>query len=111
MEKFPGSPRVNVLIGIRKEASLPAESALAYYDELLEDDESNAVSSFPNVSQVAQALTAFFTQAAWKRKVTVLRRMGNITKAVEELSRLLDTLYTDVEGWVELADIYSSCNQ
>ena len=42
-EKFPGSPRVAVLIGIRKEASLPAESVLLYYDELLEEDESNAV--------------------------------------------------------------------
>ena len=42
-EKFPGSPRVAVLIGIRKEASLPAESVLLYYEELLEEDEANAV--------------------------------------------------------------------
>ena len=32
-------------MGIRKEASLPAESALAYYEELLAEDETNAVSS------------------------------------------------------------------
>jgi hypothetical protein len=37
--------------------------------------------------------------------------MGKYEKAVEELSEFLDTFYTDVEGWLELADIYSSCNQ
>lgn len=37
--------------------------------------------------------------------------MGKIDRAVEELSQFLDTFYTDVEGWLELADIYASCNQ
>ena len=37
--------------------------------------------------------------------------MGKIDSAVEELSRFLDTFYSDVEGWLELAHIYSSCNQ
>jgi ER membrane protein complex subunit 2 len=37
--------------------------------------------------------------------------MGKVDKAVDELSQFLDTFYTDVEGWLELADIYSSCNQ
>lgn len=37
--------------------------------------------------------------------------MGKIDKAVEELSAMLDTFYTDVEGWSELADIYASCEQ
>jgi ER membrane protein complex subunit 2 len=37
--------------------------------------------------------------------------MGKVEKAVEELSQFLDTFYTDVEGWLELADIYSACNQ
>ncbi|PAV17801.1 TPR [Pyrrhoderma noxium] len=90
-EKFPGSPRVVVLVGIRKEASLPAESALAYYEELLAEDETNA--------------------AAWKRKIVVLRRLGDVTKAVDELTTYLDTYYTDVEGWLELADIYATCGQ
>ncbi|THG99441.1 hypothetical protein EW145_g7267 [Phellinidium pouzarii] len=90
-EKFPGSPRVDVLIGIRKEATLPAQDVLAYYDGLLDSDEANA--------------------AAWKRKVSILRRMGDVSRAVDELSAFVDTYYTDVEGWLELADIYSSCNQ
>lgn len=50
-------------------------------------------------------------QAIWKRRISVIRRMGRYQKAVEELSEFLDTFYTDVEGWLELADIYSFCNQ
>ena len=30
---------------------------------------------------------------------------------MEELSAMLDTFYTEVEGWLELADIYASCHQ
>ncbi|KAA1471927.1 TPR-like protein [Dentipellis sp. KUC8613] len=90
-DKFPGSPRVEVLEGIYIEASQSAHVALEYYDKTLEADPANA--------------------AAWKRKISVLRRTGKIEHAVTELSEFLDTFYTDVEGWVELADIYSSCNQ
>lgn len=50
-------------------------------------------------------------QAAWKRKISILRRIGKTDKAVDELSNFLDTYYTDVEGWLELADIYSTSNQ
>ena len=50
-------------------------------------------------------------QAIWKRKISVLRRLGHVEKAVEELTSFLDTFYTDLEGWLELADIYSQCNQ
>jgi hypothetical protein len=41
----------------------------------------------------------------------VLRRTGKIEKTVEELSQFLDTFYTDVDGWLELADVYTTCNQ
>ena len=37
--------------------------------------------------------------------------MGKIDKAVQQLSEMLDTYYTEVDGWLELADIYSSCQQ
>lgn len=47
----------------------------------------------------------------WKRRISVLRRTGKIDKAVQELSQYLDTFYTDVEGWLELADIYATCSQ
>ncbi|GLB39780.1 putative TPR-like protein [Lyophyllum shimeji] len=90
-EKFPRSPRVDVLTGIRMEATESPDTVLQYYRELLEEDSANA--------------------AVWKRRISVLRRTGKYQKAVEELAQFLDTFYTDVEGWLELADIYSSCNQ
>ena len=37
--------------------------------------------------------------------------MNKIDKAVEDLNEYLDTFYTDSEGWMELADIHSSCHQ
>ena len=41
----------------------------------------------------------------------MFRKAGKIGMAVEELSAMLDTFYTEVEGWLELADIYASCQQ
>ncbi|PPQ95542.1 hypothetical protein CVT26_008567 [Gymnopilus dilepis] len=90
-QKFPGSPRVDVLTGIRMEATESPSTVLNYYDELLRASPSNA--------------------AIWKRRISVLRRVGKIDKAVEELNEYLDTFYTDLEGWLELADVHSSCNQ
>lgn len=43
---FKDSLRVDVLVGIRKEASQSPETVLEYYDNLLENDESNAVRCF-----------------------------------------------------------------
>lgn len=89
--KFPESPRVDVLSGIRMEASETPDVALAYYDQLIEVDPSSG--------------------ALWKRRIAVLRRMGKIEKTVEELNQFLDTFYNDVEGWLELADIHATCYQ
>ncbi|PSR75669.1 hypothetical protein PHLCEN_2v8960 [Hermanssonia centrifuga] len=91
VEKFPDSPRIDCLTGIVLETKETPETALSFYDALLKDDPSNA--------------------AAWRRKVGILKRIGKIDKAVEELCKMLDTFYTEVEGWMELADIYSSCQQ
>jgi len=82
---------VDVLTGIRMEASEPPSTVLNYYDELLKADPTNV--------------------AAWKRRISVLKRADQLEKAVEELNTMLDTFYMDLEGWLELADIYSSCNQ
>jgi ER membrane protein complex subunit 2 len=41
----------------------------------------------------------------------VLRKIGRIENAIEELSRFVDTFYTDVEAWLELADLYASYHQ
>jgi tetratricopeptide (TPR) repeat protein len=89
-EKFPDSPRVQCLHGIRLETTGDLKGALQAYDEVLEGDESNA--------------------AIWKRKVSVLRQLGDTKHALEELLRYLDVFYADVEGWLEAADIYATCN-
>ncbi|KAI0772768.1 TPR-like protein [Trametes elegans] len=90
-DKFPGSPRVDCLTGIRMEVTESPEVALQYYDALLDEDPSRA--------------------ALWRRKAHVLRQIGKVDRAVDELSGMLDTFYTEVEGWLELADIYLSCQQ
>lgn len=82
---------MDVLKGIRIESTQPPSDALEYYNQILKADPANV--------------------AAWRRRVSVLRRMGQMDKAVEELNELLDTVYTDLEGWLELADLYSVCNQ
>jgi len=82
---------VDCLSGIYIEVTESPESALRYYEKLLEKDESNA--------------------AAWKRQISVLRHVGKLDTAVNELSKFLDTYYTDLEGWLELADIYSACGR
>lgn len=50
-------------------------------------------------------------QAIWKRRISLRKRTDKIEKTVDELCTYLDTFYNDIEGWLELADIYSSCNQ
>jgi ER membrane protein complex subunit 2 len=47
----------------------------------------------------------------WKREISVLRKIGKIENAIEQLSRFVDTFYTDVEAWLELADLYASYHQ
>lgn len=37
--------------------------------------------------------------------------MGKLEKAIEELSQFVDTFYTDLDAWLELAETYASCNQ
>lgn len=88
------------------EATQSPTTVLAYYDEVMKISPSNAVSL-----TLCVLLNAQCQQAAWKRRISVLRRIGKIEKTVEDLNEYLDTFYSDVEGWLELADIHSSCNQ
>ena len=83
--------------------------AVQYYNTLLENDSSNAVRTPP--SYLSATSDSDPAQAAWRRKAGVFRKAGKIGMAVEELSAMLDTFYTEVEGWLELADIYASCQQ
>ncbi|KAH9996348.1 TPR-like protein [Russula vinacea] len=89
--EFPGSSRVQCLEGILKEARDGSEPALRFYQQVLEADPSNAT--------------------IWAREISVLRKLNKIDLAVEQLSKFADTFYTDVEAWLELADIYASQHQ
>ncbi|KIJ43821.1 hypothetical protein M422DRAFT_75479 [Sphaerobolus stellatus SS14] len=91
-EGFPGSPRVECLKGLRIEADNKPIEAIRFYEAALQEDDTNA--------------------ALWKRKIAVLRSLGsqNVSQAVEELTIYLDTFYTDVEAWIELADVYAELN-
>ncbi|KAG8882144.1 hypothetical protein FRB97_008632 [Tulasnella sp. 331] len=87
-ERFPDSPRVQVLQGMRREAAGKLQEALKIYDLILDVEEANA--------------------GIWKRRVAVYRQLGETQLAAEDLCEYLDTFYTDVEGWLELADLYST---
>ena len=65
---------------------------------------------FPWCSAVGFTETGL-QKAIWARQISVLRKLGNTDRAVEELSRFVDTFYTDVEAWLELADLYASQHQ
>ncbi|KIM28171.1 hypothetical protein M408DRAFT_70298 [Serendipita vermifera MAFF 305830] len=88
-EQFPKSPRVEVLQGQRIEAK-DLDMAIKYYETLLDADETNV--------------------AAWKRLISVLRQQNKMDRCISELTEFLDTFYSDLEGWLELADIYASVN-
>jgi hypothetical protein len=59
-----------------------------------------------NIYAMVRAL--MLVQAVWKRVISVLRQQNKIDKCIEELTSFLDTFYSDLEGWLELADLYSS---
>ena len=49
-------------------------------------------------------------QAIWKRKVSVYRQIGQTERAVQLLITYVETFYADPDAWLELANIYASCN-
>ncbi|CAG8544780.1 36160_t:CDS:2 [Gigaspora margarita] len=85
-KRFPGSPRVKILEGMKLEAEDKLDEALRLYDEILGKDDSNI--------------------AASKRRVAVFKAKGQDQQAMETLSKYLDDFYNDAEGWLELSDLY-----
>ncbi|KXN80770.1 ER membrane protein complex subunit 2-B [Leucoagaricus sp. SymC.cos] len=83
------SPRVILLQGLIMEATEPLDLVLRFYESEAQKNAHNPI--------------------FWKRQVAVLRQMGKTEDAVNELRQLLDTFYNDLEAWLELADLYSSC--
>jgi len=87
-ERFPDSPRVQMLYGMQVEATGKLSEALKLYDSILAVDDANA--------------------GIWRRRVAVYKQMGDRRRAVEDLCAYLDAFYTDTEGWLELTDLYSA---
>lgn len=84
--------RVLALTGMYKEATAKdnkeLEGILLEYHEVLKEDP-----------------TIFSIQ---KRRVALLRSMGNTTDATRALTNLLEISPTDAEAWSELGDLYAS---
>jgi len=89
--RFPNSQRVEMLQGMRLEAEGDLETARRLYEDILSGDESNVI--------------------VWKRLIAVYKQTGQIPRAIDSLTLLLDTFYNDLEGWLELASIYASIHQ
>ena len=51
-DRFPGSPRVDTLVGIRIEVTETPDKAIAYYDKLLEVDATHIVRGFAVVAPI-----------------------------------------------------------
>lgn len=103
-----------MLQGMRWEAHGKLDEALKLYNMILEVDEANAVcvvarSGFCiRVAITRMWLIWLVRQAIWKRRVAVYKQMGETQHAVEDLCAYADAFYTDVEAWLELADLYSA---
>ncbi|CAG8448379.1 426_t:CDS:2 [Funneliformis caledonium] len=85
-KRFPGSPRVKILEGMKLEADDKLDSALALYEDILKEDEANI--------------------AASKRRIAVYKAKGQDGQAIDALTRYLDAVYNDAEAWLELSALY-----
>lgn len=80
------SVRVRRLFGMRYEMLEMWDKALAIYDDILKEDDSNS--------------------SARKRKIAILRARGDNVKAIAELNRYLKDFMGDAESWMELCELY-----
>ncbi|GAA99348.1 uncharacterized protein L969DRAFT_93809 [Mixia osmundae IAM 14324] len=94
-KKFPDSPRVAPLHGMLLEAKGEVMPALEYYEAQLAKTETNTA--------VRKRLIALHLSQARPPRLSEQR-------GVELLIEHLDTVYNDIEGWSQLAEIYISRN-
>ncbi|CAG8494923.1 3743_t:CDS:2 [Diversispora eburnea] len=85
-KRFPKSPRVKILNGMKLEAEDKLDEALELYDEILKNDDSNI--------------------ATIKRRIAVFKAKGQDQRAIEALTQYLDAFYNDAETWLELSSLY-----
>ncbi|CAG8437144.1 10659_t:CDS:2 [Ambispora gerdemannii] len=94
-KRFANSPRVKILEGMKLEAEGKLDDASTIYKNILEADESN----------VAQGFLAL-DRAAGKRVIATFKAKGQISEAIEALSKYLDVYCNDTEAWLELSALY-----
>ncbi|CAB5379546.1 uncharacterized protein OCT59_026368 [Rhizophagus irregularis] len=87
-KRFPESPRVKILKGMKLEAEDNLDAALSMYENILQDDDANV--------------------AAIKRRIAVYKAKGQDQQAIEALTKYLDAFYSDAESWLELSALYLS---
>ncbi|KAI4369433.1 hypothetical protein MLD38_017872 [Melastoma candidum] len=85
-KQFPESKRVGKLEGLLLEAKGSWAEAEKAYSSFLEENP--------------------FDQVVHKRRIAVAKAMGNMSTAIELLSKYLDTFMADHDAWRELAEIY-----
>jgi len=87
IEKFTSSSlRVRRLIAMRYEMNEEWGEALEVLEHILEEDEANS--------------------SARKRKISIFKAQGDLSRAVAELTKYLKVFQSDQEAWLELCDLY-----
>lgn len=84
--EFPGSLRVKRLQALKLEVAGKYEDAYKFMDEIHKLDEANP--------------------APRKKKIALLKAMGNASEAMKELVEYVKTFQSDREAWQELSDLY-----
>lgn len=84
--QYPQSVRVKKLFAMKLEALDRYEKALQIYDEILEDDETNAL--------------------VRKRRISCIKSQNKVKEYINELNDYLKTYQADHEAWLELSEAY-----
>ena len=87
--KFPGSKRVALLRGMSLEALELYDDADKLYEALLVEDPANA--------------------SVQKRRLAILKAQGDTQELAAGLTEYLKSFMADRDAWLELADLYVSC--
>jgi ER membrane protein complex subunit 2 len=100
--------RIQAYQGMWEEAMAQDDEALMnvleIYGKLLERDPTNMVrDAVPLMEDSADAL-----QPVQKRRIALIKSMGNVNEAITQLTGLLKFSPTDAEAWAELSDLYLS---
>jgi len=112
-EKFPGSPRVQALVGMIHEGEGRLALAKAFYEKVLAEDENNVAVRKRLISLHVHRYPIPSTSTSVIKSSDSSNSKDDLSleRGIELLVEHLDTVYSDVEGWQQLAEIYASIGQ